>query len=36
MAATGKRADRRYEPCRTYATIEPYRRTLYRYGFFHI
>lgn len=33
MAATGKRADRRYEPCRTYATIEPYRRTLYRYGF---
>nr|DAI93718.1 MAG TPA: Heat shock factor binding protein 1 [Bacteriophage sp.] len=34
MAATGKRAGHRYEPCRTYATIEPYRRTLYRYGFF--
>nr|DAJ58090.1 MAG TPA: hypothetical protein [Bacteriophage sp.] len=26
----------RHEPCRVYAIIEPYRRTSYRYGFFHI
>nr|DAG12518.1 MAG TPA: hypothetical protein [Bacteriophage sp.] len=34
MAVIGKRAVHRHESCRTYANIEPYRRTSYRYGSF--
>ncbi|UVY46303.1 MAG: hypothetical protein [Bacteriophage sp.] len=37
MAVIGKRAVHCHESCRTYANIEPYRRTSYRYGsFFHM
>nr|DAQ04200.1 MAG TPA: hypothetical protein [Caudoviricetes sp.] len=34
MAVIGKRAVHCHESCRTYANIEPYRRTSYRYGSF--
>lgn len=37
MAVIGKRAVHCHESCRTYANIEPYRRTSYRCGsFFHM